>query len=300
MTNLLLVNGSAGGYFHTVAVPAFQTFSFDFLAPPLNPNPAPFIIWGHIGAPSLASIYTSPFGTMCFGPEFLYPAPWHFTLVDSFTNSPSAILPGTNAPWSFTVPGGIGTAITFALQGFTAADATTLGISNAVIVDVQFGPPPVISSVLPLAAAPTAPITITGTDFQPGLTIKIDGVPVTPTSITATSVEFLMPSLVSCDASIVITNPDGQSSSAATFNPTPSINNTLLPQGPAAGNQVFYMVGSGFSPGSTVTIGGNAATINSLTPALIIVSTPPGSLGTAMVVVTTPTGCMTTTNYTYL
>ena len=44
LVDMLLVNGSAGGFFRTVPVTAYQTFTFDFLAPPLNPNPAPFVL----------------------------------------------------------------------------------------------------------------------------------------------------------------------------------------------------------------------------------------------------------------
>ncbi len=298
--DLLLVNGSAGGFFRTVPVTAFQTFTFDFLAPPLNPNPAPFVIWGHIGLPPAAAAYVSPFGTMCFGPALLYPAPWHFTLIDSFTNSSVAILPGSMAPWSFTIPGGVGAAITFAIQGFTVADATTLALSNAVVVDITLGPPPVITSVSPLSTIPGSPITITGVDFQIGAVVKLGGAPIGITSFSPTSIEFPMPTGLSCDTPLTVTNPDGQMAGPFNFNPTPTVTNTLFSQGSTAGGNAFYIVGTGFTPGVTITIGGAPATITTLNPGVIIVSTPPGVVGVQTVVVTTVQGCVTATSYTYI
>ena len=96
-----------------------------------------------------------------------------------------------------------------------------------------------------------------------------------------------------------MTNPDGQNVSVP-FNPVPTVLQTVFPTGPAAGNATFLVVGSGFSQGTTVTIGGAPAIIQAITASSINMKTPAGVVGPATVVITTPGGCTANTTYTYL
>jgi hypothetical protein len=84
------------------------------------------------------------------------------------------------------------------------------------------------------------------------------------------------------------------------LNPTPTVTGTILGQGSSAGGAVFIVQGTGFAPGTVVTIGGAPATVLSASATVITVSTPPGTPGVAPVGLTTPGGCITSTTYTYL
>ncbi|HGY90808.1 MAG TPA: hypothetical protein ENK43_06530 [Planctomycetes bacterium] len=161
------------------------------------------------------------------------------------------------------------------------------------------GPPPTITSVSPVGAAAGVVVTISGSGFQPGAQVDIDGVPVTVSSVQGGQITFLAPATSGCDQTLTVTNPDGQSASTP-WSPTPLITNTIFSSGPAAGGVTFIMTGQFFVPGTTVTIGGAAATVTQLSGSLVLVSTPPGTVGPANVIVTTPAGCTATTTYTYL
>lgn len=171
-------------------------------------------------------------------------------------------------------------------------------LSNALDTFFNVQAPPTLSTVSPLSATVGAVVSINGTNFQPGATVTVGASPVTANFINDTLVQFNYPAGVGCDSTVTLTNPDGQGVSTA-FNPTPTVTNTINNVGPAAGGTSFIIVGSGYSPGTTVTIGGAAATVTSTGPGVLITTTPPGSVGPATVQITTPGGCGTTTTYTY-
>ena len=79
----------------------------------------------------------------------------------------------------------------------------------------------------------------------------------------------------------------------------PQITATVTTAGPATGGGTFFVLGDHFYPGTTLTVGGVAATISGLAVNSILAIAPPGTLGQATVVVTSPTGCTATTTYTY-
>jgi Concanavalin A-like lectin/glucanases superfamily/IPT/TIG domain len=148
-----------------------------------------------------------------------------------------------------------------------------------------------LSSVSPVVAQPGSPVTLAGAGFQPGLTVVVGGQAATPTSVSSGSLSYLQPAGVPCDSQIVVTNPDSQVASIG-VNPSPNITNTLLATGPAAGGTQFFIVGTDFHPGTTVTVGGVPATVlpQSTTSSLLVVS-PPGTPGPAAIVVSSLTGC---------
>jgi plastocyanin len=138
-------------------------------------------------------------------------------------------------------------------------------------------PPPTITNVSP-ATGPTSggtPITITGTQFQSGATVKIGALLATDvTVVSATSITArtpLGPSTEQLTSDVVVTNPDSTKATAtgaftwtvpalAVISVTP---NSALPSGAAgAGPTVATIFGAGFTSAlvSSVTVGGVAAT----------------------------------------
>lgn len=302
--DVLKINGlSKTGIDRRVVVGTNQTITFQVDAPPSNPQPSPapaeFVIFGVLGTPTIADAFALPFGIgpMCFTPAPLFPQPDLFTLVNSFDPTQS-LLPGSTAPWSMQLPGiPFPTAAT--LQGVIIdLPSNHLAITNAVLLDVRSLPAPTITSIVPATAAPGTTVTINGNNFISGLTLVVGGVTVTPNSTTASSIVFTAPAAM-CGSMLTVTNPDTQAVSAA-FNPPATIANLLTPAGTSAvGGKTVIVIGAGFLPGTTVTIGGNPMPITTITPAIIIGTSPPGVVGPQPLVVTTTAACVVTATYTY-
>jgi hypothetical protein len=186
------------------------------------------------------------------------------------------------------------------MQAVTIASLSpfALGVSNA--IDVSFVPSqaPSITAVTPLSAQAGATVTVSGQRFLPGCILLVNGAPIVPTSRTATQIVFPYPAGTPCGSTVAVINPDGQGAQTA-FNPTPVVTGTLLGTGPAIGNATFVVQGTGFSIGSTVTIGGAPATVLSSSATIMTIRTPPGTPGVAPVVITTAGGCVANTSYTY-
>lgn len=296
--DLLFVENSAGGLLRTVDIPTWQAFTVSLQSPPSFGAGAPYAMFM-----SLAPNPGAPGTDLGFGPMCIPIAPFgplDFVWADTFGLF-APLFPAAPAPYSFPIPAGIITfPFEFTLQAVvvTSLSPFALGVTNAVDVRFSPAPAPTIATVAPVSAAAGQPITVTGTGFLAGATIAVNGVAVVPTSASSTQVVFPFPIGAPCSAQVTVTNLDGQSASAA-FNPTPTVLTTVFGTGPAAGNATFVVVGNGFSPGTTVTIGGNAAVIQSVTAGAITMKTPAGAPGLAPVVITTAGGCTANTTYTY-
>ncbi len=297
--DLLTVNGATGGPLREVRLSTHQPFQIGLAAPTgivggagyvllLTPAPMP-------GAPGTAL----GFGNACM--PMLPIGPAVFVLADSFGWLP-AWLPSGAAPYTLQIPTGlVSFPINLTLQAVEAASNSpfTLGLTNAIDLRITPSPAPVVTNVTPLSAAGGASVTITGSNFVPGVTVSVNGAPVVPTSATATQIVFPYPAGIACGSQLSVRNPDGLAATSG-LNPTPVVTGTLLGSGTVAGNALFVIQGNGFAAGSTVTIGGAAATMVSAGATAITVRTPPGTAGQAQVVVTTPGGCIANTSYTYL
>ncbi len=297
--NVLTIDGSTGGSLRTVNLATYQPFAIALQSPTAFGPGAPYVLFlsfaPNPGAPGTAL----GFGSMCM--PVLPAGPTEHVFADTFGIFP-ALLPGAPAPFTFALPPGLVTSqLDVTLQAVIAGSSSpfTLGVTNA--IDLKFAPslPPTITSVTPLSALPGQPITVTGTRFVPGFLLVVNGALVTPTTSSTVQIVFPYPAGLSCGSQLSVINPDSQGVTVP-FNPTPTVTSTLLGSGTAAGNQTFVILGTGFSTGTTVTIGGAAAVVLSVAATVISVRTPPGTPGVAQVVITTPGACQATTSYTYL
>ncbi len=297
--DVLRVQGSTGGPLREVALATWQPFSIDVASPTGFGPGAPYVLFVSF-APQPGAFGTQlGFGETCF--PVLPKGPTEHVLADGFGLFP-ALLPAPPAPYSFALPAGVVTfPIDLTLQAVTlgSSNPLTIGVSNAVDVHFAQAPAPTIQSVTPLSAQPGQPVTVHGASFVPGCTLLVNGAPVTPSSITATDIVFAYPAGLACDAQLAVVNPDGLGATTA-LNPTPNVTGTLLGSGPAAGNAIFVVQGSGFSAGLTATIGGAPAIVLSVSVNTLTLRTPPGTPGVQPVVITTLGGCTTSTTYTYL
>lgn len=297
--DVLLVQNSAGGFLRTVDLATWQPFTVQMNAPSTYGAGAPYVLMLSL-APTPGSLGTAlGFGNTCM--PVLPPSPLEFAWADNFGIF-SPLFPSAPAPFAFPIPAAVITfPFQFTLQAVVATSPNpfALGVSNAVDVRFTPSPAPTITTVNPLSAAGGANVTITGTNFVPGCSVSVNGNPVTPSAVTPTTVVFPYPAGTPCGVQVVVANPDGLSATA-NFNPTPVVSQTLLNSGPAAGNATFIVVGSGYSPGTTVTIGGAPAIVTSQNATTLQLKTPAGTPGVAPVVITTPGGCTVNTTYTYL
>ncbi len=137
---------------------------------------------------------------------------------------------------------------------------------------------PAISSVQPSSGTSGTTVTITGTNFVSGATVKFGSVAASSVTVqSATSIIATAPSQDPGSVSVTVTNPDGQS---ATFNsftyviPAPSISSVAPTSGPSNGGTSVQISGSNFQNGASVTIGGKAAQVISIGASSITLVTP--------------------------
>jgi IPT/TIG domain-containing protein/fibronectin type III domain protein/thrombospondin type 3 repeat protein len=164
-------------------------------------------------------------------------------------------------------------------------------------------PAPTVTSVSP-SSGPTAggtAVTLAGTNFVSGATVRIGGTAATGvTFVSATQLRATTPAGSAGGQSVQVTNPDGQSAtraSAFTYTaptPGPSLTSVSPASGPAAGGTAVTLTGTNFVAGTTVTIGGNVATNVVVASATRITAvTPAGTAGARDVRVAASAGSST-------
>jgi hypothetical protein len=110
--------------------------------------------------------------------------------------------------------------------------------------------------------------------------LLVNGVPTPILQQGPTQISFSYPAGVPCGSQLRVQNIDGQGVNSG-LNPNPIVTSTALAVGTSAGGQLFLISGQGFAQGSTVTIGGAAATVQSASATSVLVRTPAGSPGVA-------------------
>jgi hypothetical protein len=137
-------------------------------------------------------------------------------------------------------------------------------------------------------------VTITGTGFQSGATVTLDGAATNVSVVSSTAVTATTAAHAAGTVDIVVTNPGGQSgrlTGGYTYAVVPPVSVTAVSPntGSTGGNTPVTITGTGFQSGATVTLDGTASrnvyVQNSTT---IHFSTPAHAAGTVDVVVTNP------------
>ena len=145
----------------------------------------------------------------------------------------------------------------------TNADGQSGTLANA----FTYRAPPTVTSASPNTgpALGGAAVTVNGTGFAPGATVTIGGTAATNVVVAAggASLTLTTPARPPGAATIVVTNPDGQTgqlANAYTYVAGPTITSVNPNTGSTAGGLAVVINGTGFTPGATVFFGGTAAT----------------------------------------
>jgi len=141
-------------------------------------------------------------------------------------------------------------------------------------------PPPTITSVSPstLDAAGGATVSIAGTNFVSGVTVKFDTLSATAVSfVSATQLTAIAPAHAAGSATVTVTNPDAQSARTTVtyIVPPPAIASVTPATGPNSGGTAITILGNGFQAGATVTIGTRTAVAVTVVDASTITATTP-------------------------
>ncbi|MBS1151119.1 MAG: hypothetical protein H6Q89_2817 [Myxococcaceae bacterium] len=166
------------------------------------------------------------------------------------------------------------------------------GQSATLTTRFTYLPPPALLSLSPArgAALGGTAITLMGTGFFTGALVKVGGVDATDVIVvSATQLTARTPAGAAGVVEVRVTNPDGQSTSLPagfTYLGAPSVSRLAPVSGPVEGGTAIIILGDGFASGSTVTIGGAAATDLMVRDTSITAVTPAHAAGTVELVVT--------------
>ncbi|MDP2327112.1 MAG: IPT/TIG domain-containing protein, partial [Dehalococcoidia bacterium] len=142
-------------------------------------------------------------------------------------------------------------------------------------------------------------ITLTGTNFIAGMTVRIGGVFATEVKVTGlTTATAVTPAGTAGVATVVVTNADAQTATLAnagfTYIDPPAVTSITPVAGPDSGGTAIVIAGSGFATGVTVTVGGTTATgvvlVDSTRITAVVPAGTAGTAGAAPVVVTSADG----------
>jgi hypothetical protein len=151
---------------------------------------------------------------------------------------------------------------------------------------------PSVKSVSPRAGASEVAnsIRIEGSGFLPGATVTMDGAATNVVVVNSTTITATTPAHVAGSVAVVVTNPDGKTSSLpGAFAFTDLAVTNVAPVAALSGSTIRIQ-GAGFGTGVTVTMGGAVARILSSNLSTIDLFAPDHAGGLADVVVTNPGG----------
>ena len=158
---------------------------------------------------------------------------------------------------------------------------------------------PTLTSVSPTSGPTTGgtTITLTGTNFVSGATVRVGGVAATNVAFSsATRVTARTPAGTAGARDVRITNPNGQSATRTgaftyTTSTTPTLTSVSPTSGPTTGGTTITLTGTNFVSGATVRVGGVAATNVAFSSATRVTArTPAGTAGARDVQITNPNG----------
>ncbi len=163
---------------------------------------------------------------------------------------------------------------------------------------------PTLTSVAPSSGSTAGgtTITLTGTNFVSGATVRVGGTAATNvTFVGATQVTARTPAGTAGARDVQITNPNGQAATrTGGFNYTaptavPTLTSVAPSSGATAGGTTITLTGTNFVSGATVRVGGTAATNVTFGSATQVTArTPAGTAGARDVQITNPNGQVAT------
>jgi Domain of unknown function (DUF1929)/IPT/TIG domain/Glyoxal oxidase N-terminus len=191
----------------------------------------------------------------------------------------------------------------------TNSDSQTGTLNNGFSYGAA-NPTPTVSAISPATGTTSGgtAVTITGTGFLSGATVKFGSNSATGVNVvSSTSITATTPAHSAGSVSVVVTNTDGQNDTLTNgysyTNPAPKVNSIAPNSGPAAGGTSVTITGTGFLSGATVSQGGTAATnVNVVSSTSITATTAAHAAGAVSVVVTNSDAQSSTLSnaYTYI
>src|SRR5206468_689053 len=131
-------------------------------------------------------------------------------------------------------------------------------------------PAPTVSSVTPSSGvtAGGTSVTIAGSDFQSGATVSFGGSALTVSTVSATAITGTTTAHAAGAVNVVVTNADTQSGTCTGcftyLAPAPVVSSVTPTSGPTAGGTSVTVAGTGFVAGATVSFGGSALTVSTI------------------------------------
>ncbi len=175
-------------------------------------------------------------------------------------------------------------------------------------------PAPTVTSISPNTGTinGATAVTIRGTGFLAGATVKLGGTSATAvTVVNSTTIAATTPAHAAGATSVVVTNTDakaGTLNNGYTFtgppppNPAPTVTSITPNTGTTNGGTAVTIAGTGFLAGATVKMGGTSTTVLAVVNSTLITATAPAHTAGAVDVVVTNTDAKTgtlTAGYTY-
>jgi hypothetical protein len=167
-------------------------------------------------------------------------------------------------------------------------------------VSYTYRPAAYVNIVVPVKGPATGGtlVTVTGTGFMAGATVRMVRVLPTAGTIACTPVTFISSTSLTCTTvpataaayTVGVTNTDGQAAdptSSFTFSPAPTVTSIWQNTGPITGGTNVTITGTGFVSGATVSFGGSACGSVSVTnPTSLTCTTTSHAAGIVSVTVT--------------
>ena len=174
----------------------------------------------------------------------------------------------------------------------TNSDGQSDTLSNGYL----YALPPTVTSVSPDhgALAGGTSVTVSGTDFQSGVTVTFDGTPAASVVfVNSTTLTVTTPAHALGLVDVVVANPDTQSdtlSSGFEYVLAPTVTSLSPDNGSVAGGTVVTVTGTGFRDGAVVAFDGVFAAVTFVSSTELTATAPAHVDGMVDVVVTNPDG----------
>src|SRR5207247_2312347 len=145
---------------------------------------------------------------------------------------------------------------------------------------------PTVSAVTPGsgASAGGTSVTLAGTGFVAGATVSFGGSALTVSTMTATSISGTTTAHAGGAVNVTVTNPDTQSGTCTgcftyVAPPPPTVTSVTPNSGASAGGTSVTIAGTDFQAGATVTFGGSALTVSTISATAITGATTAHAAG---------------------